>query len=221
MPGHSGGEVDNGEQSFEDLHYQTTESAGPIQDVRPYTPYDVHSERHTYDENGTGYVADTSSPEVSHYEHNNVQYEKSSELYSCSTYGVACQPQSLDRNEGTGSERCCAVPGTFRSTMERPKTAKRKRIITFDQRKAANIRERRRMMSLNDAFDILRRSLPTFSYEKKLSRIETLRLALTYIAFMTDVLSGVKPKDVKLLPLKSPALSRREEQEGPAYAYYM
>ncbi|XP_043243417.1 heart- and neural crest derivatives-expressed protein 2-like [Amphibalanus amphitrite] len=58
------------------------------------------------------------------------------------------------------------------------------------QRRAANIRERRRMLSLNEAFDRLRRKVPTFAYEKRLSRIETLRLAITYIAFMAELLSG-------------------------------
>ncbi|TSO47163.1 Fer3-like protein [Bagarius yarrelli] len=68
------------------------------------------------------------------------------------------------------------------------KTSKRKRVITTVQRRAANIRERRRMFSLNEAFDELRRKVPTFAYEKRLSRIETLRLAIVYISFMTELL---------------------------------
>jgi len=58
------------------------------------------------------------------------------------------------------------------------------------QRRAANIRERRRMFNLNEAFDKLRRKVPTFAYEKRLSRIETLRLAITYISFMAELLAG-------------------------------
>ena len=65
---------------------------------------------------------------------------------------------------------------------------KRKRVATVAQRRAANIRERRRMFNLNEAFDKLRRKVPTFAYEKRLSRIETLRLAITYIAFMDQVI---------------------------------
>ncbi|XP_026857108.1 pancreas transcription factor 1 subunit alpha [Electrophorus electricus] len=65
---------------------------------------------------------------------------------------------------------------------------KRKRIITTVQRQAANIRERKRMFSLNEAFDELRKKVPTFAYEKRLSRIETLRLAIIYISFMTELL---------------------------------
>lgn len=69
---------------------------------------------------------------------------------------------------------------------------KRKRVATIAQRRAANIRERRRMYNLNEAFDKLRRKVPTFAYEKRLSRIETLKLAITYITFMDDVLRKEK-----------------------------
>lgn len=77
--------------------------------------------------------------------------------------------------------------------------AKRRRVQTHSQRKAANIRERRRMFHLNEAFDELRKRLPAFNYEKRLSRIETLRLAMTYISFMKDISDGNDPDDVKLL----------------------
>nr|XP_018895620.1 PREDICTED: protein Fer3-like [Bemisia tabaci] len=66
----------------------------------------------------------------------------------------------------------------------------RRRVATLAQRRAANIRERRRMFNLNEAFDKLRRKVPTFAYEKRLSRIETLRLAITYITFMSELLNG-------------------------------
>jgi hypothetical protein len=73
------------------------------------------------------------------------------------------------------------------------KTSKpRRRVATMAQRRAANIRERRRMFNLNSAFDKLRKKVPTFAYEKRLSRIETLRLAIMYIAFMTEVVKGCK-----------------------------
>lgn len=77
------------------------------------------------------------------------------------------------------------------------------------------------MFNLNEAFDKLRRKVrvfkiiffklfsktsrffnpiifqvPTFAYEKRLSRIETLRLAITYIAFMGELL-GIEPSSPK------------------------
>ncbi|CAG5120257.1 unnamed protein product [Candidula unifasciata] len=77
---------------------------------------------------------------------------------------------------------------------------KRKRVQSHTQRRAANVRERRRMFHLNEAFDELRKRLPAFNYEKRLSRIETLRLAMTYISFMKEVSVGRDPKCVKLKP---------------------
>ncbi|XP_002733196.1 uncharacterized protein LOC100371559 [Saccoglossus kowalevskii] len=80
---------------------------------------------------------------------------------------------------------------------------KRRRVATVAQRRAANIRERKRMFNLNEAFDELRKRVPTFAYEKRLSRIETLRLAIVYIAFMGDIVSGKDEKDVKLMQIKT------------------
>ncbi|KAL0962048.1 hypothetical protein UPYG_G00335060 [Umbra pygmaea] len=79
-------------------------------------------------------------------------------------------------------------PGPFLHTHSGQ--TKRRRVISVDQRQAANVRERKRMFSLNEAFDELRRKVPTFAYEKRLSRIETLRLAIIYISFMTDLLEN-------------------------------
>ncbi|RUS73698.1 hypothetical protein EGW08_018545 [Elysia chlorotica] len=88
-------------------------------------------------------------------------------------------------------------PSTPTAPVVKPK---RKRVQSHTQRKAANVRERRRMFHLNEAFDELRKRLPAFNYEKRLSRIETLRLAMTYISFMKDVSVGGDPKQIKLKP---------------------
>lgn len=106
----------------------------------------------------------------------------------------------------TGAFDASAFPGFVmgHNNSLKPENVKpkRKRIINKVQRKAANIRERKRMYNLNTAFDVLRTQVPKFSYEKKLSRIETLRLAITYISFMTDVLHGKDPTEVKLPQVK-------------------
>ena len=44
--------------------------------------------------------------------------------------------------------------------------------------------------SINSAFDELRVHVPTFPYEKRLSKIDTLRLAIAYISLLTDVLAA-------------------------------
>ena len=43
--------------------------------------------------------------------------------------------------------------------------------------------------SINSAFDELRGHVPTFPYEKRLSKIDTLRLAIAYIGLLKEVLS--------------------------------
>ncbi|XP_070695960.1 twist-related protein 2-like [Pempheris klunzingeri] len=57
------------------------------------------------------------------------------------------------------------------------------------QRVIANIRERQRTQSLNDAFASLRKIIPTLPSDK-LSKIQTLKLASRYIDFLYQVLQS-------------------------------
>ncbi|XP_053676281.1 T-cell acute lymphocytic leukemia protein 1 homolog [Anopheles nili] len=61
--------------------------------------------------------------------------------------------------------------------------------IVKKRRLAANARERRRMNSLNDAFDRLRDVVPSLGNDRKLSKFETLQMAQTYIAALNELLS--------------------------------
>lgn len=65
------------------------------------------------------------------------------------------------------------------------------------------------MFNLNEAFDKLRRKVPTFAYEKRLSRIETLRLAITYISFMDQVIrnEGTTAKQAPAIASSTPNTS--------------
>lgn len=58
-----------------------------------------------------------------------------------------------------------------------------------DQRAVANVRERQRTQALNDAFNKLRKIIPTLPSDK-LSKIQTLRLASRYIDFLCQVLGN-------------------------------
>lgn len=75
-----------------------------------------------------------------------------------------------------------------------PLTGKRKRgkavppTIKKKRRLAANARERRRMQNLNQAFDRLRKYLPSLSNDRQLSKHETLQMAQTYITALYDLL---------------------------------
>lgn len=56
------------------------------------------------------------------------------------------------------------------------------------RRLAANARERRRMESLNQAFNRLRTVLPTLHNDRQLSKYETLQMAQSYITALDDLL---------------------------------
>ncbi|KAG8542989.1 hypothetical protein GDO81_025633 [Engystomops pustulosus] len=56
------------------------------------------------------------------------------------------------------------------------------------QRHTANARERDRTNSVNNAFTALRTLIPTEPADRKLSKIETLRLASSYISHLGNVL---------------------------------
>lgn len=61
--------------------------------------------------------------------------------------------------------------------------------ILKKRRLAANARERRRMNSLNDAFDKLRDVVPSLGNDRKLSKFETLQMAQTYISALKELLT--------------------------------
>ncbi|XP_077436330.1 twist-related protein 2-like [Vanacampus margaritifer] len=58
-----------------------------------------------------------------------------------------------------------------------------------NQRVLANVRERQRTQSLNEAFTSLRKIIPTLPSDK-LSKIQTLKLASRYIDFLCQVLQS-------------------------------
>lgn len=76
--------------------------------------------------------------------------------------------------------------------------ARRRRRVRSEEelqqlRQAANVRERRRMQSINDAFEGLRSHIPVLPYEKRLSKVDTLRLAIGYIGFLSELLRSDLP----------------------------
>nr|SVI23431.1 taxi B [Rhagovelia antilleana] len=68
------------------------------------------------------------------------------------------------------------------------------------RRKNANARERSRMREINEAFETLRRAVPC--QDEKMTKIATLKLAMSYIAALSDAVQGI--------PAHSPATSTSE-----------
>jgi hypothetical protein len=87
--------------------------------------------------------------------------------------------------------------GTRRCLLWACKACKRK-TVTVDRRKAATMRERRRLKRVNEAFEILkRRTCPNPS--QRLPKVEILRNAMEYIENLEDLLhsSGINSKSLK------------------------
>ena len=76
-----------------------------------------------------------------------------------------------------------------------PNGRERKRVLRQDQNDSnqntdilKSILDFSSASSINAAFDELRQHVPTFPYEKRLSKIDTLRLAIAYIALLREIL---------------------------------
>ncbi|XP_023941572.1 pancreas transcription factor 1 subunit alpha [Bicyclus anynana] len=83
----------------------------------------------------------------------------------------------------------------------------------IQQRQAANLRERRRMQSINDAFEGLRAHIPTLPYEKRLSKVDTLKLAIGYISFLGELVSVDKSGDAMPSGVSNNLKSNHEQKK--------
>lgn len=105
------------------------------------------------------------------------EYASDSENTSsdCTTSSMAVEIPVKNENlkPGTRKQR--------RSKQIAPQIKKKRRL-------AANARERKRMQSLNDAFDRLRQYLPSLSDDRQFSKHETLQMAQSYISALCDLL---------------------------------
>ncbi|XP_046409202.1 helix-loop-helix protein 1 [Ischnura elegans] len=81
------------------------------------------------------------------------------------------------------------APPAGGSALSREERRRRRR-ATAKYRTAHATRERVRVEAFNASFAELRRLLPTLPPDKKLSKIEILRLAICYIAYLNHVLDA-------------------------------
>ena len=73
------------------------------------------------------------------------------------------------------------------------KHLKRKPVMTAEERRRmANERERIRVHALSEAFDDLRRVIPCYSNDQRLSKLSILRVAINYIAALDVINAGAK-----------------------------
>ena len=94
-------------------------------------------------------------------------------------------PQSAKSNNNPFSiQRFCGQLGGYGNDSFTFRTSS----LSSPPRSSANARERDRTHSVNSAFLTLRTLIPTEPADRKLSKIETLRLAASYIAHLSTVL---------------------------------
>jgi len=125
--------------------------------------------------------------------------------YSNQPYATVYYESPAQNYESHGYQE--AIPENYISTPQAPqnnnKTAQRKGkggrkknlhpptpVIMKHRRNMANARERKRMNGLNDAFERLREVVPNVNTEQKMSKIETLLVAQTYIKALAKLMDS-------------------------------
>lgn len=116
----------------------------------------------------------------------NLQTDPAGGLSDCSESSWSTEDScGTGRSHPHGSrKRKGSPPGSSSATVVLPTASSQ----IPRQRMAANARERDRTHSVNTAFVTLRTLIPTEPADRKLSKIETLRLATSYIAHLNTVL---------------------------------
>ncbi|XP_041868469.1 twist-related protein 1a [Melanotaenia boesemani] len=104
-----------------------------------------------------------------------IDEEEEGDLVSPSPGKKTCRKSCDEGGGSTGSEASSSPARSFDDLQT--------------QRVMANIRERQRTQSLNEAFTSLRKIIPTLPSDK-LSKIQTLKLAARYIDFLCQVLQS-------------------------------
>ncbi|KAM3854382.1 transcription factor 21 [Vipera latastei] len=110
--------------------------------------------------------------------------------------------------EGSAGERGSPVKSRGAAGKARKKAAGKKSPLGAAgqegkqvQRNAANARERARMRVLSKAFSRLKTTLPWVPPDTKLSKLDTLRLASSYIAHLRQILASDKYENGYLHPV--------------------
>ncbi|CAI5797101.1 helix-loop-helix protein 2 [Podarcis lilfordi] len=100
----------------------------------------------------------------------------------------SCCASDLEAPDGDGAGGGEGRPGPHPQQPLSREEKRRRRRATAKYRSAHATRERIRVEAFNLAFAELRKLLPTLPPDKKLSKIEILRLAICYISYLNHVL---------------------------------
>ena len=148
-----------------------------------------------------GYTYHTTSPHQSqqyqYYDSSLSSYDSQHQVMDSSSY-----QSSNHQNQTSPTATSPQTGGTTGGGKPRKGKGGRKKNlypptqqVMKHRRNMANARERRRMNGLNDAFDRLREVVPNVNSEQKMSKIETLLVAQTYIKALAKLMDSVNDND--------------------------
>lgn len=116
------------------------------------------------------------------------------EIQTASVTNYPLKFESCSDAENSSSDCTTSTMTTSALVTPKPGTRKQRKPkqipvqIKKKRRLAANARERKRMQSLNDAFDRLRQYLPSLGEDRQFSKHETLQMAQSYILALCELL---------------------------------
>uniref|UniRef100_A0A8D9B825 Protein twist n=1 Tax=Cacopsylla melanoneura TaxID=428564 RepID=A0A8D9B825_9HEMI len=152
-------------------------------------------------------------PYLGDYFYNDIDQSKHEIIYrgdNLDMYGTFVKSEKPDEESyrleegeidiiGNSKRRKRSLSSSSKSSSGDMKMSKRKYEQTYgelhSQRILANVRERQRTQSLNEAFTSLRKLIPTLPSDK-LSKIQTLKLASRYIDFLCQILHTPEDGDM-------------------------
>ena len=139
-----------------------------------------------------GYSYSTPNGQYQYYDNSLSSYESQSQQQIMDDYQHHQPAQtpnnSQSQTQGGGKQR--KGKGGRKKNLYPPTQA-----VVKHRRNMANARERRRMNGLNDAFDRLREVVPNVNSEQKMSKIETLLVAQTYIKALAKLMDSINENE--------------------------
>ena len=177
-----------GDDCYDNVVMHTDDTNNNEMDIstRDLASYDLNCSYNSYN-NISGYSYDSSPLSLeSHSPNMRLESLSPQEEYQQQPFPTTQQQQQQPQRKGRGGRK---------KNLHPPSAS-----ILRHRRDAANARERKRMNGLNDAFERLREVVPNLNSEQKMSKIETLLMAQTYIKALAKLIEteDSKSKDYEI-----------------------
>ncbi|EDW83290.1 uncharacterized protein Dwil_GK22777 [Drosophila willistoni] len=144
--------------------------------------------------NSGGDLSSPSTASACNYNHQSLDSDNQTKELSSPIYTTDYDDEnsSLSSEEHVLAPLVCASAQSSRPCLTWACKACKKKSVTVDRRKAATMRERRRLRKVNEAFEILKRRTSS-NPNQRLPKVEILRNAIEYIESLEDLLQESTP----------------------------